>query len=647
MYAYLFLLFFYLGCSSSGPSKEDFKQPVLRPEVQKVIDGSRDLISKNQLKPALSKLTLLKDDELTPVEKAVKYNLRGVIFFNESNWEKSLANFDIAKKYIPSDSALKSQIHLNIGSVYYKQSAFPELKNALDQVVPEALNDNEVKKFAQLKLVWANKYEKHPVIVESSMILLKDTKTFSEIKESSLHENFMNSYQAMSEGEKVRVLDRFKKLSPLPTIYLAEIESDRRYFHGDKSGARDLVNWLDDEFSSHPFVVEYVKEFKQRLDFSGRMSLSGVGVVLPLSGDKSQFGQRTLFGMEVALKEAQATQSLELYAKDNMGSPTVGAQAVREVIFEKKVPIVIGGLFPDLAKTEYLEARKYGVFFISLSPVQLPRDQKSHLLLEVTGSIESQIHTLTTTEHLTKFGKRVGLIYPEGELGKSIIDEFWRKVDDGTIQITAVASYPKPSKEYLDPVQRFLGLKFTRERKEENAIWQSVYSGEKSSIRRIQVLPPSVDFDWAFLATLPHESQSLIPTFAYYDAKDMTIFGGPTWGSSKDLLRDQKMWGKPVYFVGEDPLDIPQQFFKSFFEIHGKQPGVVEAIAYDGMKAALQLVSNQSSTDREDFDQSLRSRGTIIGLNKSWTLLEGLWVKNLDILVITKGEIKKLSAMLE
>jgi ABC-type branched-subunit amino acid transport system substrate-binding protein len=642
-----FILFILFISCSSVPDKSEFKHPVLRPEIQTKIDLIRELITKNQFKQALAKLSLLNDAELSELEKAVKFNLKGVVFFNEGQYEKSLANFDIAKKYIPSDSSLRSQIFLNIGSVYYKQSAYPELKNAIDQVVPEALNESEIKKFSQLKWSWAYKYEKHLTLVESGIVILNDTKTFQEIQKSSIHDQFMKSFKNLSDGEKIRLFDRYKKLSPTSVIFLAQHEADKRYFENDKSGSKDLVNWLDSEYGVHPLVVDYVKEFRQRMDFSSRLSMKGIGVVLPLTGDKSIFGQRTLFGIESAIKDINSQSNLELYTKDNLGSNSVGAQAVREVIFEKRVPLIIGGLFPELAKAEYLEARKFGVLFISLSPVQLPREQKNYLLIEVTGSIESQIESMTQEEQLKKFGKKVGLIYPEGEMGESFLNEFWRKAELGIIELTAVTNFQKQSKEYLDPVQKFLGLKFPRERKEEMDIWQNVYSKEKSSIRRIQFLPPVIDFDWVFLAALPHESQSLIPTFAYFDAKNLTLIGGPTWGNSKDLLRDQKMWGRPVYFVGEDPLDIPQQFFKNFFTHHGKQPGVVEVNAYDGMKAALQLLEENSIDDREEFDQLVQTKKVLNGLNKNWELKDGLWLKKLDFLTINKGEIKKVNQALE
>jgi ABC-type branched-subunit amino acid transport system substrate-binding protein len=359
-----------------------------------------------------------------------------------------------------------------------------------------------------------------------------------------------------------------------------------------------------------------------------------------LTGEKGSFGQKALLGLDAALKSANLGREVEIYTKDSFDSPAVGTQAVRDLIQQHKVPLIIGGLFPESAKAEYLEAKKWGVLFISLAPIHLPREEKNHLLIEVQGSIESQVAALVSDEMLSRFGKRIGVIYPQGEAGKAYADEFWRAALSKNMQISAVSAYPKNTVDFRETIQHFLGLRFPRERSEELEIFRNTYSYEKSIIRRIQNLPPAQDFDWVFVASYPHEALSLLPTFGYYDARNINIFGGPSW-ASRSLVNEQKNIGK-LYLVGEDPGDVNQEFYKKFQETHGKAPTLLETVGYDGALLATQLIKDGELSQRSAFDKQLRDLGKLQGMTTEWVLVDGLWIKKMQPLVMKNGGIHKI-----
>src|SRR5690606_35284433 len=154
------------------------------------------------------------------------------------------------------------------------------------------------------------------------------------------------------------------------------------------------------------------------------------------------------------------------------------------------------------------------------------------------GSIESQIETLLSPEMINKFGSRIGVVFPDNEGGKAYVDEMWRRATEKNLQITSSASFPKNTHDYRDTSRLFLGLKYPREREEEHKILEDVYAEERSSIRRVQTLPPVIDFDWVFMATYPHETTQLIPTLGYYDATRLKVVGGPSWVSNS-MVREQ------------------------------------------------------------------------------------------------------------
>ena len=207
-------------------------------------------------------------------------------------------------------------------------------------------------------------------------------------------EIILEAFKKLSSGQKISLLEEFNDSENLAVANLAQIEAEERYMSGDKSGAKDVVSWLRSEFSSNDEVEKFIKDFELRMDNSSRISTSDIGLVLPLTGEKASFGQKALSGVDTGLKVLGLGENLKIHTKDSVDSPAQGAQAVLELIRENKVAFIIGGLFPESAKAEYLEAKKYGVLYISLSQINLPKEEKNHHLIEVQGSIESQVEAL-------------------------------------------------------------------------------------------------------------------------------------------------------------------------------------------------------------------------------------------------------------
>lgn len=636
----LIILLVILAACSQLSSRKSIEESGISEIAKTKLSEARELIKSNNLKRALAKLSELIDDTISSDEKALKYNLKGVILFNMNEVDKSILNFEVAEKYSPKDSQLYSQVQLNMASGHFKLNQFSELKNSLGKIDLKALTETDKKKYAHLALAYGNKFENPMMIVTSSLLLLADQKTLNEVQSSNIYEPMKEAFKKISLNQKISLFEEFNDSQNLAVANLAHLEAEDRYISGDKSGANDVVNWLKSEFGENEEVKKFIREFELRMENSGRISLNDIGLVLPLSGEKISFGQKALSGIDTGLKVLGLNEGVRIHSKDSIDSPALGAQAVLDLIREHKVSFIIGGLFPESAKAEYLEARKYGVLYISLSQINLPKEEKNQHLIEVQGSIESQVETLLSDEMIKKFGTRLGIIYPDTSGGKAYADEIWRKANQKNVQVTSLATFPKNTHDYRETAQLFLGLKYPRERTEENYILEDVYALEKSSIRRVQTLPPVIDFDWVFLATYPHEAIGLIPTLGYYDANRIKIVGGPSW-VSKSLVKEQKNMGT-LYFVGDDPKDINMGMLNKFQEIYGKPAGLIEILALDAMKIGAEaLTASSEVSNRDDFDSRIKEK-PLKGLTTTWNFKEGVWLKDMNSMTITRGEVVKL-----
>ncbi len=635
------LMVFLAACGGMKTAQKPLDESQISESVKLKLDEARSLIRANQQKQAIAKLSELADAKLSAVEKALKYNLKGVTLFNMGEVQKSILNFEVAEKYTPKDSQLYSQVHLNMASGHYMLNQYNELKANLEKIEIKSLTPVEQKKFAQLELAYGTKFKNDMMIVSSSANLMSETKTFAEVQGSHLYSPMKESYDRLSPGDRVGILEKFNGTNNIAIALLGRSEVESRLVSGDKSGAGDLVSWLRSQYGSNEEVNQFLKEYDLRISNSSRISVSDIGLVLPLTGEKASFGQKALAGVDTGLKVLGLSENIKVHTKDSLDSPARGAEAVLELIRENKVSMIIGGLFPESATAEYLEARKYGVLYISLAQINLPKEEKNHHLIEVQGSIESQVATLLSDEMITKFGSRLGVVYPESEGGKAYLDEIWRKSSQKNLQVTSIAGFQKNSHDYRESAQLFLGLKYPRERSEELKILEDVYEHEKSSIRRVQTLPPVIDFDWVFIASYPHEATQLIPTLGYYDATRMKVVGGPSW-VSKSMVKEQKNLGT-LYFIGDDPKDINHDMLTKFQELYGKPASLIEVLSLDAMKIGTEAIGITGNVgSRDDFDARLKSAGKLKGLTTEWEFKEGVWLKKMNAMTITRGEIVKL-----
>ena len=253
----------------------------------------------------------------------------------------------------------------------------------------------------------------------------------------------------LSRTERVRFLEHFAEKNNFSVGYLAYLQVEKLFYQGSLDEAKDLTSWLKRKFEESVELVELVHSFTNKINNNdGEIDPYSVGIVLPLSGAKAIFGNRALEGIDSGFRDflkrnESSEKPLKIFVEDSKGSGVVGSFRVEKLAQKNKVSVIIGGLFSDEAEKEYLAAKKRGIFFISLSQVYLPKEQKDHLLLEIPGSVESQINKLFAEDMIKKFGSKVAIIYPESTRGKAYIDEFWRRSQLKGVNVNGIASFQK------------------------------------------------------------------------------------------------------------------------------------------------------------------------------------------------------------
>ncbi|MFT6068567.1 MAG: tetratricopeptide (TPR) repeat protein [Bacteriovoracaceae bacterium] len=642
-----------VGCGgismiSGGSSRSD----LYRQDFIKKISKIKTEYKQGHNKAALQSLKQIPEETLLPAERSLRRNLMGVIFFSENNFEQAIFNFDLALNTSRLDPALTSQIQLNLASSYFKLGFMDKSYAVLSQGDPKVLTKAEQKTFYKLKYKLSKELGKDQDELSSLILYLGDMKSLSDLKSEPLFEKLISSFFSLNKREKVRVLEDHADGQPLSVGYLAYLQAEKLYYRGEKEEATELLDWVEKKYADNNEIDSLVKGFFFRLENYAKIDPTSIGIVLPMTGPKASFGKRAMLGIDHALREKigrtlpEGKLPFQLHVLDSAGSGAVGSYRVKELIDKHHVAVIVGGLFPQEAIKEYLEAKKYGVFFISLSQVYLPKEEKDHLLLEIPGSVESHLQEIFSNNVSERFGKRAAILYPSTPRGKAYVDEFWRRSKLSGIELGGIVSYDKKQMDFREPVKNLLGLKFTRERQEELEILTEIHSLEKNkSARRIQTLKPQVDFDWIFVPSLPRETLQLIPSFSYFDAFRLNIIGGPSW-RSKAIFDESYKLGS-LFFVGDHVGAEADKFSQDFVGRFGQKPRIIEMRSNDALGIAISVLESSEFQSRNELDIHIRGKERLSGVTGDWKMSDGVWIKEMAFLKLYKGKVEEIQATAE
>jgi hypothetical protein len=600
----------------------------------KDIKTSKTFYKDGDLNSAFGTVNNIKDKDLSSSELAMKYNMLGFLHFSKRIYDDAIVNFKKALSHETSDARLLSQVNLNLASSYYKINDFKSAFVYITNVEYKFLAKKDFKIFTRLYYILAKDVDEPYDIVKAIVLSQRDAKSLGEVRDGKYSSILKEKYFAISKTGRTRFIEEFESKHNYAIAYLALNEAKKLYYSGDKSASRDFLQWIKDQFKTDASIIRTADALLGRMQSFAKMITTNIGVILPLSGKKSVYGLKALYGIDTALNKNQS-QNFKLHVKDSKNSQMVSSMAVRELVERDFVSFIIGGLFPATAKDEYLEAKKYGVIFISLSPIYLPKDQKNHLLIEIPGSIESQVNSIFADDFIQAMGSRVAVLYPKSDGGDAYINEIWRVAKSKSVSITNVSSYDENRTDFRGSVKKLLGLEFKRERQEEYDLWSEVYALKRGTIRRIQTLAPIIDFDWVFLPAFPKQTIQIIPSFSYFDAKRLKYVGGPSWRSRK-VLKNYKRLGK-LYFVGED-LDHKTDFVEDYFSRYKKNPKLLETIAFDATMLGLSLVA-QDHSSREELENFLTQKSSIKAVYGEWNLIDGIWLKKMHSMSFFGGKI--------
>lgn len=321
-----------------------------------------------------------------------------------------------------------------------------------------------------------------------------------------------------------------------------------------------------------------------------------VGVLLPLTGELAQPAQRIKDA--ITLANSQAGNPLELVFVDTRNDPARAASLVAELVLEKGCVALLGPLHKDEVAGVGEVAQGLGVPLISFTQSG-DATAAGEYLFGGFLSMQAQVDALVAHAMDGRGLRSFAILHPRNAYGDAARDLFVSAVSQRGGSVVRIVPYDPNDKDLRDEA-RLLGQK----------------RGPRPEKGKAD--PPNIDFEAIFLPDSFRRSTLVASALAY---EEFPVGGfRPNFGGDGILLLGLNGWNNPSvveegaeYMRGAVFVDAfhPSKasaavnaFISSYQGTFNKEPGLIDAVAYDTARLVAAAVQ-AGGTDREEIRAQL------------------------------------------
>jgi branched-chain amino acid transport system substrate-binding protein len=370
------------------------------------------------------------------------------------------------------------------------------------------------------------------------------------------------------------------------------------------------------------------------LEARARFTPFTIGCLLPLSGPYAIVGQRALDGIELALSQVgqkAANIPFRIIVKDSRSDPAASVKAVDE-LDQDKVGAILGPM--SASKGAAKEAQAKGIPIIVFTQRAGIPDIGPYVFRNFITP-RMQVRALVSYAMDELGASRFAILYPDETYGRRFMNLFWNQVIDQGGVVNGVEAYDPEGTDFAVPIKKIAGMYYTVPRDLRDASLPGLrqpsppiladtglaYPYEIADpVERVTGFPldreslddlgrhqpdradqwhPKIDFDALFIPDAPKTAGLLIPQLAYYDVGDVYLLGTNLWNSKTLLNMSGDYMDNTLivdgFFAGSQSEKV-KRFVKTFQDVYGRAPGIIEALAYDSAMMVFQTMQ-QTATD--------------------------------------------------
>ncbi len=444
--------------------------------------------------------------------------------------------------------------------------------------------------------------------------------------------------------------------------------------------AIELLIAFQEAYPDHIFAydaAQIVDTLEQRLSFTPQT----VGCLLPLSGPYEVYGRRALNGIELAMSLVQSVEepsTIKLVIKDSASDDRRAIQGVRDLA-NAGAGVVIGPIVTALPAAG--EAQRLNipmVTFTQKSDITAVGDYIFRHFITPQSQVKALVSYFTNGVGLRDFA----IMYPKESYGQTFMTLFWEEVIRQGGRVVGVESYDTQQTDFATAIEKLVGTHYSPPKDLQNrsmvVVDENPYFSKGTLIpenledvlpdpvtrltglffqdpdqdrvkgpklgrpQELDIAEPNVDFDVLFIPDAPKTAGLIIPQLAYHDIRDIYLAGTNLWHSDQLITMTRDYAQNAVMaegFYSKSPNKSVQKFVQTYRALYGKEPGLIEAFAFDTAWLLIKLLSASDIRHRHEMRDAMLQLFEPDGVTGPTAFDQsGEAIKSLSLLKIKGGE---------
>ncbi len=561
----------------------------------------------------------------------------GKIHLQRENYPEALRLFErLTREFTNSDWAREAEF--NRGICWLKLENF-EAANQILRSLVDKFADSQ--KRAQICYLIGESYYRSGKNLNSLDWYWQAWRTFKnkQFKELTREQIKEIISTKLTEEELEEVTRSFSGKFPLEysRIRLAKI-----YFaQGNFARAEAELKQFLRKYQTHELAQE-AQELLEGIYNRSSVKKDVLGCILPLSGRYRIYGQKALWGIELAIGAFEANNKdsdIRIVIKDSRGISQLAVKAVEDLVFKDNAIGILGPLLSITAEAASYRAQELRVPLITLSQKEgLPSIGDYIFRESLTNSLQAKALAGYVSQYLDL--SKFAILYPKDPYGEELMNYFWDEVSREGGEIVAVEGYDPKQTDFGEEIKRLVGLYYLDLRQEEKRKWEETEEGEWEP-------EPIIDFEAIFIPDYYDKVGLIAPQLAYYDVEGVHLLGSNGWNYPQ-LIEMAGKYVEGAIFVDsffKDSLNPEiREFVRRFDATFSEEPEILAAQAYDATRMVLTILKQQRVSSRPALREGLLSLSKYPGVsgNTSFTS-NGELNKDLFILKVEGGKIIQVS----
>jgi len=557
------------------------------PEEKAIFSKAQDFFDQGNHKLARSYLK----DFLANYPKNVllpdAYLLLSEAYFDAGEMNQAAATLNLFFERFP-DEARVDAAKMRLTDIYFKVGRLKEIRS-----IWEGIFGNDVSKKGVYEKLGKAYIDRKEFLNALDTMMQRRTLSTDPVDQVLIqHEIELLMREKFREDTLLALIKQFGSAFPADLAFIQLInlyETNENYFREEKEIQRFLSR-----FPAHP----YATQAQNQLDRMGEKIKSDrylIAVVLPLSGKLEHFGNKALYGAELAIrlfKEALPMASVGLVVRDTEGDPSSLRMPLEDWLNEYAPVAVVGPLLSKEVERMAPIVEKAGLALITPGATAAQLSKLGDVVFRNAVTNRFLCNAIAEYAVLQLSIERFAVLFPEEAMGQRWVDCFAEGVKSLGGEVVLMESYPLNNTDFSKTILRL--------KKADLAKSGFIETIEHEDGRTEKLYTPG--FEAIFLPADAVRAGLIIPQLFFYDFNEVRILGTNSWNAPEFLDLAGSYAEGAVFadgFFKGSTNPIVQGFVRQYRERFNEEPDLFAAQAFDSTRLILAALRGGAVTPKE------------------------------------------------